>query len=247
VIALRPGWSVRAHPVARQTFGIPLNDPNQIAELDAFIASCHPGMVLFDIGAHFGLFSLAALHYGGPSARAVAVEASRSAARVLRIHAGLNHVTGRLEAIHAAAADRPGWRDMLPVGVIADGYYLEPDAGRPARDLVRVRAVTVDGLVDELGRAPTHLKIDVEGAETGVLQGAQRTLAGDRPPLVFLELHNEICRKAGRDPADCVATLTQHGYNLQTSQGQPLTLATATEPPVIRLVAGRPARHLHAS
>jgi len=75
VIFLRAGWSVRAHPAARRAFGIPQSDPSQIAELDAFIASCCPGMMLFDIGAHFGLFSFAALHYGGPTARAVAVDA----------------------------------------------------------------------------------------------------------------------------------------------------------------------------
>jgi len=126
---------------------------------------------------------------------------------------------------------------MLPVGVIASGYYLEPDAGRPARDLVRVRAVTVDGLVDKLGTAPTHLKIDVEGAEAGVLEGAHRTLAADRPPWVFLELHNAICRKAGRDPADCLARLTRLGYSLQTSSGMPLSISQATEPQIIRLVA----------
>ena len=240
VISLRPGWSVRAHPAARLTFGIALREPDQIAELDAFIASCRPGMVLFDIGAHFGLFSFAALHYGGPTARAVAVEASKGAARVLRLHARLNQVTDRLDAIHAAAAEQPGWRNMLPVGVIANGYYLEPDAGRPARDLVRVRAVTVDSLVDELGKVPTHLKIDVEGTEAGVLQGAHRTLAGDRPPWVFLELHNAICRRAGQDPAVCLAILTQLGYTLQTSEGQPLSAADATEPPLIRLVARRP-------
>jgi len=238
VIFLRAGWSVRAHPAARRAFGIPQSDPSQIAELDAFIASCCPGMMLFDIGAHFGLFSFAALHYGGPTARAVAVEASADAVRVLRLHTHLNQAT-RLQVIHAAAAERAGWHEMLPVGVIADGYYVEPDAERPASDVVRVRAVTVDGLVEELGLAPTHLKIDVEGAEASVIRGAERTLSGDRPPWVFLELHNAICRRAGRNPAHCLAQLTRLGYRLQASHGTPLSVEQATEPPVIRLIARR--------
>lgn len=237
VITLRPAWSLRIHPVARRAFAIPLSDPSQVAELDAFIASCRPSMVLVDLGAHFGLFSFAALRYGGPTARAVAVEASAGATRVLRLHTRLNQVTDRLQVVHAAAAAQPGSLAMLPVGVIADGYYIEPDAGRPAGDLVRVRAVTVDGLTDELGLAPTHLKIDVEGAEGDVLRGAQRTLGGDRPPLVFLELHNAMCRRSGRDPADCLTQLTRTGYQLQNTDGTPLGVKQALEPSVLRLVA----------
>ena len=55
------------------------SDDELIEELDSFIAHCRRGMVLFDVGAHFGVFSLAALHYGGPDAIAVAVDPSPAA------------------------------------------------------------------------------------------------------------------------------------------------------------------------
>lgn len=239
----RPGWSLRVHPAALRAFGAPRNDPEQRDELDSLIAACFPGMVLFDLGAHFGLFSLAALHYGGPAARVVAVEASGSAVRVLRIHARLNQAMDRLTVIHAAATSEPGWHAMLPLGVIADDYYMEPDQHHPASDLVRVPAVTVDSLVQQLGMTPTHLKIDVEGAEADVLHGAHRLLAGSAPPCVFLELHNEICRRAGRDPAEALTQLGQLGYHFESPAGIPLTVDQATAPPLIRLVARRPTEH----
>lgn len=239
VILIRPGWSVQVHPAARHPFAIPCNDPSQITELNAFIESCHPGMVLFDIGAHFGLFSLAALHYGGPTARAVAVDPSKIAVRMLLLHARLNRVTKRLQIIPAAATTQPGWQAMLPMGVFADGFYIPADPGRRAADLVRVRAVTVDSLVNELGNRPTHLKIDVEGAEADVLGGALRTLSGDQSPLVFLELHNAMCRRAGRNPEDCLAELTRLGYRLEAPGKGELTVERASEPSVIRLIARR--------
>jgi FkbM family methyltransferase len=241
LIAVRPGWDIRVHPAARRSIEIPQRDPPQVAELNAFIASCRPHMVLLDIGAHYGLFSLAALHYGGAGARAVAVEASGAAAGILETHGRLNGAGGRLRVVHAAAADQPGWRAMLPVGVIADGYYVEPEPDRAAGDLVRVPAVTVDGLVDELGLMPTHLKIDVEGAEAMVLRGAQRTLSAALPPLVFLELHNYVFRRSGRDPAECLAQLSRLGYRFQDSKGSRLTVEHATQPELIRLVARREA------
>ena len=169
-LAVRPGWRLVCHPAARRAIERPQRgDPVQIAELDGFLATCRPGMVLFDLGAHFGVFSFAALHFGGPGSRAVAVDPSAAAVRMLRVGARLNGVTDRLQVVHAAAGERPGWCDMLAVGVIADGYYITPERDRPPHDLVRVRSVTVDGLAEELGVRPTHLKIDGEGAAAGRL------------------------------------------------------------------------------
>jgi len=53
-----------------------------------------------------------------------------------------------------------------------------------------VPAHTLDSLVEEHELDPVHLvKIDVEGAETAVLQGMQRILRQDRP-IVLVELHD---------------------------------------------------------
>ena len=142
-------------------------------------------MVLFDIGAHFGLFSLAALHYGGLTARAVAVDPSPVATSLLRVQAQLNGAAERLNVIQASVHDRPGSRNMVAVGVLASGYYISPPQGHPVSELSKTRAVTVDGLVEELGTIPTHIKIDVEGAEAAVLRGGRKTFSANPAPIVF--------------------------------------------------------------
>jgi hypothetical protein len=66
VVQMRPGWSLICHPATyRCAYHAQQNDPEQIAEFDSFINNSSQGMILLDIGAHFGLFSFAALHYGG--------------------------------------------------------------------------------------------------------------------------------------------------------------------------------------
>ena len=103
-LEMRPGWELRAHPLAARCAYEPLRqDPEQRSELDSFIAACTPGMRLLDVGAHFGVFSLAALHYGGPTATAVAVDPSGTAAHMLTVHANLNGFSDRLTR-------RPGLR-----------------------------------------------------------------------------------------------------------------------------------------
>jgi FkbM family methyltransferase len=240
-LELRPGWHLICHPAVARAIERPQrNDPAQIRELNGFITACRPGMLLLDLGAHFGLFSFAALHFGGPAARAVAVDPSPDAVGMLALGARLNGVTQRLTLVQAAVGEQSGWQEMLPVGVIADGYYITPEADRVRRDLVRVRVVTVDELADAFGFRPTHLKIDVEGAEGSVLRGARRTLSTDPAPTIFLELHNDMVRRAGADPLDTVAELEQLGYALQTPEGAAMAREAAVAPPIVRLIASRP-------
>src|SRR5205085_4846895 len=58
-------WRVRCHPICAPSFAVFREDPAQRAELNQFVVNCSPGMQLLDVGAHWGIFALAALHYGG--------------------------------------------------------------------------------------------------------------------------------------------------------------------------------------
>ena len=235
---LRPDWRLRCHPTAfRAIRSTQLDDPAQSAELAEFIDCCEPGMVLFDLGAHFGVFSLAALHYGGGKARAFAVEPSPAAARIMRIQAGLNTMGGRLNLIQAAAAEAPGTQEMLAAGVIADGFFVAATGDRPERELTQVSAVSIDSLAESAGVRPTHLKIDVEGFEAAALRGGRATLTADDRPVVFLELHVQMVRDRGDDPAEALDLLARYGYEEFTLNGAPATREQLLEAPITRLVA----------
>lgn len=237
VVEVRPGWVVRCHPAAhRAIVASQVRDPAQAAELAAFIQTCVPGMVLFDLGAHFGVFSLAALHFGGPHARAVAVEPSPTALRLLAIQARLNRVSDRLVRIPGAAAREPGTQEMVAVGVIADGYFVPAERDHPSSDRTRVPGVSIDSLVRDLGYGPTHLKIDVEGEEAAVLRGGVATLSRSGPPQIFLELHNDITRRRGGDPGEAVRLLEDLGYRI-TGHGKPLDRRALERAAVTRVVA----------
>jgi len=201
-------------------------------------------MILFDLGAHFGLFSLAAIHYGGSDARAIAIEPSAFACRILRDEALMNGVGSQITVVEAAVADRSGRTEMIPVGVIAAGYYSPATETQGPAERRAVRAVTIDELAREHGVWPTHLKIDVEGAEAEALRGAGETLRRSPAPTLFLELHHRLLRERGLDPGRALDILDDAGYRVAGLDGEAISKTELLQRDLIRVVARREAASL---
>ena len=182
-----------------------------IRELDGFIARCRPALTLVDVGAHFGIFALAALHYGGPEARCYAFDPSPMAEHYLtqsateRLFLAPGFPQGRGRRFRSGTAFCAAWP-------LRAGYYSVSDAEHGQGERIRTPCRSLDTLLDELKAAPTHVKIDVEGFEWEVLQGA-RKLFTRSAPLLFLEIHNELLRSRGLDPACLTALLNEYGYH----------------------------------
>src|SRR5579872_118441 len=189
-----PDCTLTCHPRAYRVAQAQIADPEQRREFQNFLHHCGGAMFLLDIGAHFGVFSLAAAHSGG---KAIAIDPSPIAARMIARQARLNHLTENIRIIQAAVSSEGGDVDMLSSGVFSDGYFKIAH-GRAKHELTRTHSITIDQLVSQYG-VPTHIKIDVEGHEAAVLGGGRKTL-DHHSPVLFLELHNEMIASEGGDP-----------------------------------------------
>ncbi len=229
-VEVQPDWTVKCHPMCAGEFSVFQTDPEQEPEMRGFIRLATPGMQFIDVGTHWGIFTLAALNYGGPEARVLGIEASDQAAKVLRDNLAINHSTDRVIVINAACGDRVGELKMLTTGAGGADYFVVPAEERP--DTVAVPLVSVDHLVVSHSFVPTHLKVDVEGFEEEVLVGARETLSKHRP-LLFLELHTNLIRQRGRQPETVLKELISLGYtSWQKLDGSPISaeaLAAAAE------------------
>ena len=239
-IELRPGWSLVCHPASyRMAYFAQVCDQEQAAEFDSFIKDCRPGMVLFDIGAHFGIFSLAALYFGGSGARALAVDPSPRALKMLKRQAVINGVADRLTIIQAAAGDESGELAMVSAGVNGSDYFLLPQ-DHTASEFTHVKELCIDELVRMTGLTPTHIKIDVEGFEARVLKGGNQFLSHSSP-ILFLELHNQILLERKVGPADTLGLLNTFGYKLFTVEGRPVCDQELLKQPLVRCIGRKSA------
>jgi FkbM family methyltransferase len=185
-------------------------------EIGAFMdasASLSPDALLYDVGAHRGLFSL--VHCAlGPRRRAVLFEPSMSLARDAGALLTVNGFENRAEVRACGIGDRRGTRRMSE-----DALGFAQPAGSAEARAVTIEFTTLDDEWRRTGIAPAVVKIDVEGAEAEVIRGATALLRDVRP-LLFLELHLDVLERRGESVDALLARLTACGYRFREPDGR---------------------------
>jgi len=175
-------------------FGVVNSLPSEDRLLAAFIGAIRPGQTIFDVGSFVGSYAIPAARRVG-SGRVYAFEPAPASAELLRLHCRMNDVDHQVVVVEAACSEREGSVEMTvwPTGSTtwASGNALRNVYPRSeATPLsVMVKCMRLDDFVRTVGTGPDVIKIDVEGAELWVLEGARETLRSRRP-LVFLEIHS---------------------------------------------------------
>ncbi|TVQ23459.1 MAG: FkbM family methyltransferase [Leptolyngbya sp. DLM2.Bin15] len=211
----------------------------EVAELEtiqAFRRVVQPGMDVIDVGANVGQMTLELAHLVGDQGRVVAVEPGPGNLRLLERHVQGNGMGDRVLMEAAACTDQPDQTITLNIlgsdtDDIGSGFSVVDAAKLPNPHQLPTHAypvstTTVDALVARYALTPGFLKIDVEGAELQVLQGAQQTLKQYRP-IVLVGFHPfafEDAIAAGQALMNLLP-----GYSLATLAGEtvayPQTLA----------------------
>ena len=156
----------------------------------ALAALLRPGMVYFDAGANVGFFAIIAARMLGPTGRVVCFEPLPANARQIEYNAALNgfsNITVSLDALGGSnrsetfrTSAEPTWGMLTSVG----------KAPEKSSGSIEVKVRTLDSLCGPGALPyPDLMKIDVEGAEVELLEGAAATIAACRP-LLIIELHN---------------------------------------------------------
>jgi FkbM family methyltransferase len=169
------------------------------------LAALAPGATYIDIGANVGFYAILARQTVGASGTVHCFEMDPRPLRMLRKTVARFGYTN-IEINHAAVSNKNGEVFFAPA---ADHGHsrIVPGGGTRA-----VRSVTLDAwaAARRIARVDV-IKIDVEGAEMLVLEGASEVISAFRP-LILCEAADETTKAFGYEPADLITFLENHGY-----------------------------------
>lgn len=162
------------------------------------------GDLFLDVGANVGSYTLLACAVAG--ARGYAIEPVPSTFSRLVENVRLNHLEGRVKCLNVAAGREVGRVDFTSDKDTMN-RALAPGEGGEA--VISVELSTLDAIVgDEL---PSVMKIDVEGFEHPVIEGAVETLKKRSLWAVIMELGGAGARY-GFDEARVIERMSDHGF-----------------------------------
>lgn len=177
----------------------------EAGEIDGLRRWVPSGGVVIDVGANIGFFCLRFADWVGAEGQVVAIEPEeRNHAELLR-RLARRGFADRVVA-YRAVADRSAGEVKLEVNPDHPGDHKIGNAG------IAIPAVTVDDLRSAAGRPVALIKIDVQGAEMRVLEGATAVLTSDHPAL-FVEVDANALSRFGTSTGELLSFLAGFGYS----------------------------------
>jgi FkbM family methyltransferase len=166
----------------------------------------HEGDTVYDIGANLGLFTLLFSSAVGPGGHVIAIEPNPALTGNL---AKTIEPLPRVQLHCCALASEPGSAIFY---IPKDDHMLASLANWSGQRVneVTIPVDTLDHIVDQ-HPPPALVKIDVEGAEDLVLQGASRMLASPTPPIIFFEQIPSAAAAFGYAPCSAQRRVAETG------------------------------------
>jgi len=160
-----------------------------------------PGNVVVEVGANIGSLTIPMAQMIAPGGKLIAFEPQPLNAALLRANVAANDLAGVVEVIEAAASNHYSLMKIPKLDELGHRNFGAVEVGGGSLD---VTCQPIDGLkLDRL----TMLKIDAEGHELEVIEGARQTIERFQP-ILYVENDREDKSRA------LIAAITDLGYRL---------------------------------
>lgn len=174
-----------------------------------------PGSAFFDVGAHFGYFTLLAARLVGGSGVVHSFEPSSATFRILK---GNTRKRKNVTVNNVAVFRTSGDISFKEYGLGSSAYAtvfsprFETAAQKAARGkTVSVPTVSLDEYVEQTASRPDFIKIDAESSELPILEGMSNVLSRWRPVL-SLEVGDVDGAQAPCTSRELINYLVERGY-----------------------------------
>jgi len=168
-----------------------------------------PGKTFIDVGACYGIYTLAASKIVGKEGRVIAFEPATRAFRVLRENIELNSLTNVL-SYPLALTEKKGkaWLYLHP-NIGCDSLGKDHSFTESAEEIA---TESLDNVLREISVDHVDvIKMDVQGVEEWVVRGATKVLNSSHPVVIF-EVYPECTAPLGLSPYGAWELLDSLGY-----------------------------------
>lgn len=177
-----------------------------------------PGMVVFDLGANLGQYTLLAARCVGQKGRVYSFEPSRRMFSELEFNVKLNGLADICVLNQIAVSDRPGMAKLSRYEEGAEVFGSIGSHKRKEATIIgyeRVKTIRLDDYIQETGIGHVDfVKIDIEGAELLALRGARNLLSQSESPTILLELEDVNTAGLGYKAVEIWDYLKSLGYGM---------------------------------
>jgi FkbM family methyltransferase len=186
---------------------------HDLGDLRFLWTNLKPGSVFLDIGAHHGIYSIVAARKLGTNGTVVAFEPSSREYRRLRLHLRLNRLHSvRAEPLALGSATSTRTFFQITSGDTTRGG-LQPPVSSDRVSEISVETTRLDDYVSQSSLKRVDLvKLDVEGGEREVLEGASLVLAKFRP-IFICEVLDATTQAWGYNAREIILMLQNYGFN----------------------------------
>lgn len=178
------------------------------------MSAVRPGDVVADVGAYIGLYTIALAKRVGSAGSVIAFEPNPASFNALREHLVLNSISDSVRLVQAAVGASEG---RAPFEMRWDQSHINRAALGDSPD--SVTCITLDGVIGD-GHVDV-MKIDVEGYEEKVLEGAVGLLSDParRPRAIYIEVHPHLWEPFGTTSDSLQTLLSECNYRLLDLSG----------------------------
>jgi len=186
--------------------------------LDALKRNIAPGAVILDVGANVGISAMMMARWCGTEGHIYAFEPSPAPKKLLAEHLRLNGLADRVTICDFALSDAEGMATFYASGISGKSALSDANIDQKV-EAVKVPVTTIDAYCEAKKITPSLIKIDVEGFEFSVLNGARKTLKEARPSLL-IELHPMFWPALGIDTLWATRLLRELNYKVMPIEKQ---------------------------
>lgn len=179
----------------------------------------HEGMMVIDIGANIGYYTVLFAHLVGSNGKVIAFEPDKQSGEVLKKNITANKFRNVLY-VDKALSDRKGLVKL---------YISEENRGdnriydtKEGRDWVEVEMISLDDYLPKEKKVDI-IKMDVQGAEALILKGMEKIISYSDKMIIFTEFWPDGIRKTGESPEEFLKKLVGFGfslYNINTKENK---------------------------